>query len=335
MRRAALALVLMAVLASPQLTAQSSQCTAQAVASRDACQKGTDLFLMLAPQLSGALAGGGAMIGTARMANGLSLGLRLNVVEGQVPELGAVSISSTGAVQSTIETKRTPVPMPTFDAAFSLIPGFNAGRQRILAVDLLASVAYVPTSDLEAFSVRTTNGAFKIGYGARVGLLADAGALPAVSVSYLRRTLPTSDIAASLPINGLSGSAGRDSIALGALSLRADALRASISKRIGFVEIGGGAGQDRYRNFAQLRTQVTPVILGAPLPPVRSLYVVTQTLTRNAVYGSLALNFGRVHLGAELGQTFGGDSVTTFNTFTDGKVNAARRFGTAGLRVRF
>lgn len=332
-RRFVAAVALLACSTSP-LAAQSAQCQAQVSGLRDACQKGTDLFMMLAPQVNGAIAGGGPTLGTARTSGGITIGLRLNVVDGRVPDLSRVTLSSTGTVQSTIPTSRAPVPMPTIDAAFSVIPGFDVGVQRILAVDVLTNVAYVPTRDLEDFSVGATKGSFKVGYGARIGILADRLLVPAVSISYFRRTLPTSRITASLPINA-AGSSQRDSITLDELSLRSDALRLAVSKRLGFLEIGGGAGQDRYRAFTQVRVKVTPVAFGAPLAPVSGAFVLPQQITRNSAYGSLALNFGKVHLGAEVGATFGGDSVTTFNTFTDGKVNARRLFGSAGLRVSF
>ncbi|MES3034037.1 MAG: hypothetical protein V4813_08565 [Gemmatimonadota bacterium] len=316
------------------LAAQSSQCQGQVSGLRDACQKGTDIFSMLAPQVNGAIAGGGPTLGTARTSSGITIGLRLNVVDGRVPDLSGITLSSTGIVQSAIPTSRAPIPMPTVDAAFSVLPGFNFRAQRIMAVDVLTNVAYVPKRDLEDFSVGPTKGSFKVGYGVRVGVLADRLMVPAVSVSYFRRTLPTSRISASLPINA-SGSAQRDSITLDELSLRSDALRLAISKRFGFLELGGGAGQDRYRAFTQLRAQVTPVVLGAPIAPVRGAFVLTQQVSRNMAYGSLALNFGKVHLGAELGATFTGDSVATYNTFTDGKLNSQRLFGSAGLRVSF
>ena len=333
-RRIAAVVALCTSALTTPLTAQSAQCTGQVVGLRDACQKGTDLFSMLAPQVNGAIAGGGPTLGTARTSSGITIGLRLNLVDGRVPDLSAVTLSSTGIVRSTIATSRAPIPMPTLDAAFSVLPGFDVGRQRIFAVDVLTNVAYVPTRDLEDFSVGATKGSFKVGYGVRVGLLADRDMAPAVSISYFRRTLPTARISASLPINA-SGSSQRDSIVLDQLSLRSDALRLAVSKRFGFLELGGGAGQDRYRAFTQLRARVTPVVLGAPIAPVSGAFVLAQQITRNTAYGSLALHFGRVHVGTEVGATFGGDSVATYNTFTDGKLNARRLFGSAGLRVNF
>jgi hypothetical protein len=79
------------------LHAQSQQCAAQVAALRDACQKGTDIFAMLAPQVNGALAGGGPVLGSARAVRGLSVGLRVNAVDGQVPDVATIQLSSSGA----------------------------------------------------------------------------------------------------------------------------------------------------------------------------------------------------------------------------------------------
>lgn len=316
-------------LSSSTLGAQSAQCTsAQNVTLRDACQKGTDIFSMLAPQVNGAVAGGGALLGSARAVNGISVGLRVNAVDGRLPDLGSLRYSSTGVVRSAIATTRTPVPAPAVDVGLSVLPGILVGVQRVLALDLLVNVAYIPNRDLEDFSVRTTNGSLKLGYGARLGLLSDRLFMPAVAVSYFRRSLPTSTFSGSLP-SGTGGS--NDSLSLGELSLRSDALRLAISKRLGVLEVGGGVGQDRYRSFAQLRARVTPPVGTA----ASDVFVLTQSVARNTAYGSLALNILKLRLAAEAGSTFGGDSISTFNSFTDGKVNAQRLFGSVGLRVSF
>jgi hypothetical protein len=67
----------------------------------------------------------------------------------------------------------------------------------------------------------------------------------------------------------------------------------------------------------------------------RDTVVLNQTLQRNAAYGSVALNIFKLRLAAEVGSTFGGDSVSTYNTFTDGKLNEQRLFGSVGLRLSF
>jgi hypothetical protein len=328
--RSAAACALAAALLSLPAAAQSAQCAAQPVALRDACQKGTDIFTMLAPQVNGALAGGGPVLGSSRAVRGLSIGLRVNAVDGRVPDLSNLQLSSTGIVQSTIATERVPVPAPTADLAIGVFPGLFVGVQRILSIDALVNVAYIPTREIEDFSIRATNGSLKLGYGARIGLLADRMLMPAVAVSFFRRSLPTTTLSTSFS-SSIVGVTTQDSIALQGLSVENDALRLGISKKLGFLELGGGVGQDRYRTSTQLVSRVSPSIG----PAVRDTVALSQSITRNAAYGSVALNLFKLRLAAEGGTTFGGDSVSTYNTFTDGKLNEQRLFASVGLRLSF
>jgi hypothetical protein len=312
------------------LHAQSAQCAAQATAVRDACQKGTDIFDMIAPQVNGALTGGGPVLGTSRGGRGLSIGLRVNAVDGRVPDLANVRLSSTGIVRSSIPTTRAPVPAPALDLALGLFPGVFVGVQRIFAVDALLNVAYIPSRDFADFRVKTTNGSLKLGYGARVGLLTDKFLMPAVAVSYFRRSLPTTSFSTSFQ-SSFSGITTSDSLTLNALSIRNDALRLALSKKLGFIEFGGGVGQDSYRTFTSLRARVSPSV-GVP---VTGEVALTQQIKRNAAYGSLALNIFKLRIAAEAGSIFGGDSLSTYNTFTDGKLNEQHLFGSVGLRLSF
>lgn len=315
---------------APPLVAQSAQCASQPFAVRDACQKGTDIFTMLAPQVQGALAGGSPVLGASNAVRGFSVGLRVNAVDGRLPQLGNVRLATDGIARSVIPAKRVPLPAPVLDVAIGAFPGFVVGVQRLFSVDLLANVAYIPHRTIEDFSVRASNGSLKLGYGARVGLLPDGRVMPAIALSYVRRSLPTAMLATGVPSTVLAATTD-DSLSLGELSMRNDALRFAISKKLGFLEFGGGVGQDRYRTFSQLRVRVTPP-LGAP---VAETFALTQKITRNAAYGSMAMNILKLRLAAEAGTIFGGDSLATYNDFTDGKPNEQRLFGSVGLRLGF
>jgi hypothetical protein len=321
---------LVAFVSSASLSAQSSQCTGQSAAIRDACQKGTDIFAMMMPQVQSALAGGGPILGSARAVRGVSLGLRVNAVDGVVPDLATVRLSATGIVRSTIPTKRTPVPAPALDVGIGLFPGVSIGLQRILTVEALVNVAYIPSREFGDFRIKADNGSLKLGYGAKVGLIADRLLMPAVSVSYFRRQLPTTTFSTSFT-SAVAGVTTRDSITLGQTSVRNDAIRLAASKKLGFIEIGGGVGQDRYRTFASLSARVSSAIGASGSGEA----ILTQEIKRNAAYGSFALNILKLRIGAEAGATFGGDSLATYNTFTNGKLNERRLFGSVGLRIGF
>lgn len=339
MRAGQLSAITIATCLATTLGAQSASCASQPVTLRDVCQKGVDLFAMFAPQLGGALAVGGPVLGSARTGDGVSLTLRLNGVAALVPDLSAQPFSVSGAQVSTIGTTRAPVLIPALDAAFTLAPGVRAGRQRVLAVDLLASIVYLRTSDVGTVNVGPGRGTFskspfRAGYGARVGVLSESRRVPAVSVSYLRRSLPRASLVTSAPING-SGASLRDTIALTESSVRADAVRLAISKNVGRVEMGGGIGEDRVRSFTQVQAMVTRSVFGAPLRPDRMTAVLTRSNRRQSAYGSLALRFGHYHVGGEAGAVFGGDEFPTFNSVTGYERGATRGHASLGVRYSF
>ena len=68
----------------------SPSCTASATVEQDACQKATDIFGFMAPQLGLAIAGGNAALGQGSTLGGLghfAVGLRLNAVQGSIPDV--------------------------------------------------------------------------------------------------------------------------------------------------------------------------------------------------------------------------------------------------------
>jgi hypothetical protein len=319
--------------------AQSAACATQPVTVRDVCQKGVDLFSILAPQLGGALAAGGPTLGTARAGDGIALTLRVNGVAARVPDYSTQPFSVSGAQPGAIASTRSPVLIPALDVAFTLFPGMRAGQQRVLAVDLLASVVYLRSGDIGEVNVGPSKGTFaaspfRAGYGARLGLLSESRRLPAVSVSFLRRSLPRATLVSSAPINA-SGSSLRDTIALTESSLRADAVRLGLSKSFGRVEVGGGVGEDRFRNFTVLQGMATRSLAGAPLSPDRMSATLMRTNRRQSAYGSLALNLGHYHLGAEAGAVFGGGEFATFNSIAGYERGATRGHVSLGLRYSF
>src|SRR6476659_4826677 len=71
----------------------------QTRASQDACQKAIDLFQYMAPQLGVAITGGNATLGRGGTLGGLghfSAGLRVNLVQGSLPQVQNTTPSVTG-----------------------------------------------------------------------------------------------------------------------------------------------------------------------------------------------------------------------------------------------
>src|SRR5512133_276167 len=99
---AAGALAIAAAAVTPSLQAQgslSAQCAAQPAPAQDACQKSTDLFNFVAPQLGTSIAGGNAVLGQGGTLGGLghfSLGIRANAIQGTLPDFQNTTVNTGG-----------------------------------------------------------------------------------------------------------------------------------------------------------------------------------------------------------------------------------------------
>ena len=81
---AAAALLAAPLAARAQGGALNSRCASSFVYLQDACQKGVDIFNLLAPQLGASLAGGNAVLGQSGALGGLghfTIGVRGNVLQ--------------------------------------------------------------------------------------------------------------------------------------------------------------------------------------------------------------------------------------------------------------
>lgn len=301
----------------------------QTRASQDACQKAIDLFQYLAPQLGISITGGNATLGQGGTLGGLghfSVGLRVNAVQGSLPQVGDVSPVVTGARSSQYSTEDQIIGLPTADLAIGLFKGIPLALTNVGGVDLLVSAAYLPEFDGEGVSVRVPDGSLKLGFGARVGLLQESLIVPGISVTYLRRDLPTTNITAAT---------GGDTLYVGGLSVKTDAWRVVASKSLLFLGIAVGAGQDTYKSTADIRASV------APRPPLTSSRFtaaptspITQELTRTNIFADLTLNLLIFKLTGEIGQVSGGE-ISTFNTFNGKQAADSRIYGSIGARFGF
>jgi hypothetical protein len=298
----------------------------QTRASQDACQKAIDLFQYMAPQLGISITGGNATLGQGSSLGGLghfSFGIRVNALQGSLPQVQNVTTSVTGATSSVYDTKTQILPMPTADLAIGIFKGLPLAITNVGGVDLLVSAAYVPEFNGSSVSVKAPNGSLKLGYGARVGILQESLLVPGVSVSYLRRDLPTVDIAA------ISGS---DSLLVNNLSLKTTAWRVVASKSLLFLGLAAGFGQDKYESSTDIRAHVAarPPVSAANAGPVS----LSQNLTRTNVFADLSLNLLLFKLTGEIGQVSGG-TINTYNTFSGKQAADSRLFGSVGVRFGF
>ncbi len=297
-------------------------------ASQDACQKAIDLFQYMAPQLGTSITGGNATLGQGSSLGGLghfSVGVRVNAVQGSLPQVQNVTPSVTGATSTQFDTKTQIIPMPTADLAIGIFRGIPLAITNVGGVDLLVSAAYLPEFNSSGVSVKVPNGSLKLGYGARVGILQESLLVPGISVSYLRRDLPTVDIAANT---------GNDSLVVDNLSLKTNAWRVVASKSLLLFGFAAGFGQDKYESSADIRAHVAARAV-PPTPAANAGPVsLSQSITRSNVFADLSINLLILKLTGEIGQVSGG-TINTYNTFSGKRADDSRIYGSVGARFGF
>jgi hypothetical protein len=192
----------------------------------------------------------------------------------------------------------------------------------MLALDVLVNLAYVPDIDEDDFTIETTDGSFKFGFGGRVGLLEESLITPAIAVTYLRRDVPTVSVTATPE---------GDRITVRDLTVKNDAWRIVAGKSFSVLGIAVGAGQDRMDASATGEVEVTEGPFSATAGPIAT----RQKLTRNNVFLDVSLNLSVFRIAAEVGRQSGGDDILTYNSFSGKKPNDAITYGSLGFRLGF
>lgn len=291
-------------------------------AAQDACQKAIDIFAFMTPQLGIGLVGGNATLGTGGALGGIgrfSIGVRGNGIRGRVPQVANVNASVTGAVKSDYGINNQVVGLPAVEGAFGLFGGVPLGVTHALALDALVSATYVPEFTSNNVSVSLPDGSLKLGYGARLGVLAESFATPSVSLTYLKRDLPATSIDAT---------SGNDDISVTGIGVKTTAWRAVAGKSLGFFGLAVGGGKDSYDSRATGAVRVTEGALtfnGGP-------YDLSQKVTRSNMFADFSLNFPFVKLAAEIGRVSGG-KIDTYNTFSGKRADDALTYASIGLRI--
>jgi hypothetical protein len=309
---------------------------------RDACQKAIDVFQFMAPQLGTSVAGGNAVLGRGGALGGVgrfSVGLRANVVQGALPQLQDVQLSTGGPQRSNLDARNQFVGLPAAEVSASVFPGVSVGITRVGGVDAIVSAFYVPNYESDGFALRTDGGAVKLGYGGRLGLVQETAFLPGVSVTYLRRDLPRISVTADA--QSASGASSADTVRLTGLQTKTSAWRLVASKRLPFIGFAVGAGQDRYDSRADLSAFVAPRagVVGA-VPYATPAFdgriaATSQTLTRTNYFADVQFNLFVFKLVAEVGQVSGGTVRPTYNTFGDRTAGESYTYGALGARFGF
>jgi hypothetical protein len=313
------------LLGAPRLAAAqgtlNSGCQASLLLFQDACQKTVDIFSYLAPQLSTAVAAGNANIGQASTLGGLGhflIGIRANAVDGDIPKADNVTVSTTGPVSDSFPVTRVPVPMVTADASIGLFKGLPLGVTHVLGVDALLSALYIPTYNGNNVAVDPKH-SLRIGYGARVGLLAESGFVPGVSFTYLQRGLPQTTVTAVT-----SG----DTLRVADLDVTTKSWRFVAGKHLLFLGLAAGYGKDTYDASTSVEATVSGVPSGStPLAAPK------LTMTRTNYFGDVSLDFPVFGIGGEVGRVSSG-TISTYNSFETKAAGASRLYASFGLHVK-
>jgi hypothetical protein len=291
-------------------------------ATQDACQKAVDIFAFMTPQLGIGLVGGNAILGTGGALGGIgkfSIGVRGNGIRGRVPQVGDVNASITGAVRSDYAVDNQVVGLPAVEGALGLFGGIPLGVTHAFALDALVSATYVPEFSRSNVAVSLPDGSLKLGFGGRLGVLTESLVTPSVSLTYLRRDLPTTSIDAT---------SGNDDIAVSGISVKTSAWRAVAGKSVGFFGLALGAGKDTYDSRATGSVRVnegTFTVNGGP-------YDLSQKVTRTNMFADFSLNFPFVKLSAEIGRVSGGN-IDTYNTFSGKRADDPLTYASVGIRI--
>ena len=320
MRRIVITLTMM--LGAAPLAAQEPQCNVPLSASATAaCNTAVDAVRAFYPLAGMIVNGGNPVLGTARPTGGLghlTLTARVNGVKAALPD-------PTAANQSPVPSSfNGVVPAPMVEAALGLFKGVGGG---LLAVDALGSALVLPTGinhlSVDSNAAHIGDAALGIGYGLRVGVINGGFPVPAVSVSWMHRTVPR------LRYGTLGPTFGTGDQFQFTMDLESDSYRAVAGWKFVLVDLAAGIGVDRYKSNdtnIQFHDGTTPT-------SVRTV-VINPTNTRALAFVNAGLSLAVVKLVGEIGLQAGKDQafVTQFSDFDP---KAAHVFGGVGVRFGF
>jgi hypothetical protein len=305
-------------------TCASGTPTSTEQASEDARQQAQDVFQYVAPQLGLVIAGGSPTLGQAGSLGGLghfSVGVRGIALAGTLPQVDQFEQCYTGRTSRNLPTEDRMVGLPGVDAAIGVFKGLPLGVTNVGGIDVLLSASYVPNIDTDYIDVTAPGGALKIGYGARVGVLQESLLVPGLSVSVLRRDMPSVNVV---------GSSQGNSLEVNNLKVQTTAWRLVASKSLLLFGLSAGMGRDTYDQSATVTATVNDPLFGT----ASSSIAPSQSLTRTNMFAGASLNLLMLKVTGEVGKVSGG-TVTTYNSF-DGKAAAdSRLYGSVGLRLGF
>ena len=220
-------------------------CTLCDPALGDASAKLRDLTRYLAIERSDAASSGNLIFGHGAAAGGRGQGtvaLRISRTPTDAPLLGGVVLRTDGtAAPSSIPVRGSSATTIAVDGSLNIWSGFPSGPARVFGIDVVASAASLPV--ISGGDLSTTEGRqLTWGLGAKLSLLDGNPKLPAVSLSFWQRALPS--VAFHSP--ELAGGPGETvRLNIDQLSVGVTSWRLAAAHRLGKVGVTAGVGNDR------------------------------------------------------------------------------------------
>lgn len=317
MRAPSLVLGFIAVAWVSPVLSQTPECASYSGNAERVCAAAVDGTRAFHPLFGMLVSGGNPTIGSAATLGGLghaSVTLRANAVNFVFPDLAYNGSSSTVPAGEKLF-----LPAPLLEGSLGLYNGMSGG---LLAVDFLGSAQLLPTDQIDNVTVdedarRIGSLALGLGYGARIGIVRGLGPLPDVSVSVMRRDIPTITY----------GDVSADQYSYG-VDLHATNVRLVASKQLALLDLAAGFGWDKYTGDAiiQFRDPITSVL--------QSNVPVELSSSRLVGFVNAGVNVSKVRLTGELGYQGGKDQELSTD-FEDFDTTEGKFFAGLGLRVSF
>ena len=300
---------------NPQCVGQSFSSYQQAV---DLCNGVVDATHYIQPQLGLGITGGNPVVGSFKPLGGLghfSIGIRATAFKTALPDF-----SSNGSTPVTNSNDSSAIGAPTIDIGAGVFRGLSHG---FLATDLLGSVVAIPNSinhiKVDPSAPSIGDASYRIGYGARVGILRGSFPIPSVTASWMHREIPRVTIGDTV---------GGDNFAYEML-VKSNSLRLMAGWHILFFDIGGGIGHDKYsgesRIFFVNPDPGNPGVVTVPVP---------FDVSRSTVFADVGMNLLFLKIGGEIGKQ-GGNDLTTTNQFQGFDVKKGFTYASANVRFQF
>jgi len=314
MRRTALLLPFAVLIPHSSLRAQNAECAPYAAVEQAArvCNAAVDGARAFHPIVGLLTSGGNPVLGRAGSLGGLgrfAVTARVNATNVILPDLDYDG--STGVVAKDDEIF---FPSPLVEGAMGIV-----GSRGLIGLDLLASAQLLPTGVVDGLDVdpdATSIGSVALGFGvgARLSLFQNAGPVPGVSVSLMRRSVPRVQYG---------------DLALGddysfAADVQAWNLRAVAGTRFSVLTLAVGLGHDWYDGEANIRFREPITAVVVPLD-------LDLETSRTMGFANVGLDFRFVRIVGEAGYQFGKDQ-DIGTVFQDFDPASGRFFAAVGLQ---